>query len=1369
MFILASIILLSIPWLPVARSTAQAALAAVPTPIFSDKISGFELYQKGVFWWHTLGIFGCPAGEFYNAASIKLQGNVGMSTRTLEDNRCPILYGTLGNVVRDSLYLYYFEDKQLVRKAVNAAASDPTTPLTQAPPLPSPYSSEALAIDDAGRLYWSTNNSGTLTIWRMKADNSEAPTVFTSLNTAGEIRHLMTYRYGAVDGIAFIENGNLWRYNNNVASPLLLGSNVRDFWVRTSQVGAFSTATFYAARDTGLFRITNSGSSTQIYTPSTNNPTTIDSVTTDDQNIYLVEGVYLCPPGQFCPEPVRSLYRRALSAADNTSWDLIVAQEGGTNLRSDGQYLFFKTGSAYSTINELKKVATDVPPVQIDVEALDLEVTQAIQNMKEGFDLVAGHPTVVRGYARLATSADATAYLVGATLTGKLNGQPLPGSPLLPLKSVAVYATTKQFMRDNSAFTFLFELPESWVKDDLPLVKDQLTLEMTVNPVGALPENVGANPLANNKVSATALVRHSTRPCLMMIPVRADHMPVLDHEPPGLFTAVARARSLMPLRDFRVFTNYSSTDLEDNWILSENGNSGEGYDMNHSNNDPDDDDSDGALSDLDDLDAWSWEWQTCSDLHWLGMLHPDAPVWFGGISNRNDNVLLAKINNGAGGIIAHELGHNYGRRHINCGEFPPGADNFDLTPYNPCHLYFTYFPLEATYYGFDFFDLNNVQVKRPQDHPDIMSYASHKWPGYVYWLELMTAIPNFDEGASLNKMTSQTQAAQIVASATGDMLYVGGELNLDADTASFNTVYHVPDGVAPPAKMAQSLQAQQAAALEPQHTAAGAVIRQLNASDIVLSQTSVMTKELSLHSGGQHRYSFGQYIPLNPQTKKVQLMHDGLVLAERVASSHAPVLTLAAPVLDNAAGTIALSWSASDSDGDALHALILYSNDDGAHWLPLDKNVTGLEAKFNTQGLAGGANARLRLIVDDGFNTAIATSSPFVINKHAPTPAIDGIVEQQRLPYTATTTLYGLASDAEEGSLDGEALTWSLSGPSSRAYSGTQVILAGLAPGQYSMTLSAKDSDGMTGAISKHFEVLPAPVPEGNAPALDGLCSDAAYAGAVVVALDQAGAQASLIHSGSTLYACFTGLKLGAGSTMNVAGLRVDANNSKDAIAQGDDRGFFVDEEGIPFQTVGNGSDMPVTLAPAPGYAASVAYNNAGWSAEMRIAEALVGGWGHAAGVLFQYDVINHADNANNWPEGGSYNQPSSWATALFGAEVALGNRAPIANAGGDQIHALSKPTIIALDSSASYDPDLDSITPTWSQTAGPSVTLTEPTTSTIRFTANPVSVPTVLRFQLTVSDGKVSSSPDEVEITLLPAKPIMGGLHKTYLPLVVK
>lgn len=1389
-FILPGVVCLALTWLQIVPGSIVTAAPAqfdlnspdaVPISVFPDAISGFELYQSGVFWWDTIGPIGCPDGEFSNEANIKLRGTLSASTKIMENQRCPLLQDATSNVVRDSQYLYYFENKRLVRKAISASADTPATPLTKAPPLATLASDESLAIDDLSRLYWTTFANGTLTIWQMKADNSQAPKVFITLNAAnGNVARLVVYHDliangGRIDGIALTENGNLWHYATGSGAPAqLIGSNIGDFWVHLSSglLGA-TVVRFYAAQGGSLVRLTPSGTNTTFYpakpAPDSTHSFGIDSVTVDDVNIYISEGLYSCPPGGFCsPDPVsRAIYRRAFGGATNAPWDLIVAQGGGTNLRSDGQFLYFiadyVNGANHGSA--VKKVPTDTPPVQIDIEALDLEVTQALQDMNESFDLVAGHPTVVRGYAHLATSTDGASYQINATLTGKLNGQPLPGGPLYPLKSVIIdQLKSKEVMRTDTKLTFIFVLPESWVKN----TSSALTLAMTVNPTGNHPpENVGANPLANNTVTATAHIGRGATPCLIMMPVRADDMPSVGAEPPGMAQKVARARSLLPVSDFRVF-GYKTT-------LRKNGGD---YDMDKDNTDPLDDDDDGARTDLNALDALlSLSWQNrCTSIHWVGLLHPDDPVWFGGVANGNDNVLVAKL---SGVTLAHELGHNFGRRHINCGNFPAGQDNFDPTPYDPCHLYYTDQILENTYYGLDFFDLNNVTAKQPQLYSDIMSYSNPHWPSFVYWQTLQNTIPDFHQGLPLAGLAASEQNALSTMVTASAVLYVNGTLNFDADTAAFGTVYKLSADVAPVSKVTQSLQEQQAAFVTSSATATSgtmahdtgnAVIRQLDANNVVLSETAAITKEFSLHSGGQHRYSFSQYMAFNPQTAKVQLLAEGRIIAERAASANPPTLTLASPLLDDAAGTVTLGWSASDSDGDALHAMILYSNDDGATWLPLDKNVRGLEATFSTQSLAGGTNARLRLIVDDGFNTAVATSTPFTVAKHAPTPVIDGVIEGERLPYTATTTLYGLALDVDEGSLGSAQVTWSLSGPSSRVYSGTQVILAGLAPGAYSMSLSAIDSDGMTATATKHFEILPMPIPDSKAPKLDGACSDAIYVNAVVVPLDRQGAQASLLHNGNTLYVCFSGLTLGPGSVVNVAGLRVDANNSRDSVAQQDDRGFFVDEENIPFQTVGNGSDMPVTLAPALGYTAMTIANNNSWSAEMSIADELIGGWGHAAGILFQSNVVDPADSTHNWP-GGVYNQPSTWAAALFGAAPVLENRAPVANAGSDQSYTLDTPAIIALDSSASYDADLDALTPNWSQMAGPSVTLTNPTTNTIRFTGNPVSEPTLLRFQLTVSDGRALSSPDEVQITLLPAKPIIivDPASTLYLPLVLR
>ncbi|MBL8913410.1 MAG: myxosortase-dependent M36 family metallopeptidase [Archangium sp.] len=86
-------------------------------------------------------------------------------------------------------------------------------------------------------------------------------------------------------------------------------------------------------------------------------------------------------------------------------------------------------------------------------------------------------------------------------------------------------------------------------------------------------------------------------------------------------------------------------------------------------------------------------------------------------------------------------------------------------------------------------------------------------------------------------------------------------------------------------------------------------------------------------------------------------------------------------------------------------------------------------------------------------------------------------------------------------------------------------------------------------------------------------------------------------------------------------------------------------------------------------------------------------------------------------------------------------NRPPVANAGPDQL--VDERTMVTLTHAMSTDPDGDMLTPTWTQTAGPMVTLTNGV-----FTAPEVMADTTLRFSLRVNDGTVNSAnTDEVEV----------------------
>ncbi|HEY9160374.1 MAG TPA: PKD domain-containing protein [Desulfomonilia bacterium] len=88
-------------------------------------------------------------------------------------------------------------------------------------------------------------------------------------------------------------------------------------------------------------------------------------------------------------------------------------------------------------------------------------------------------------------------------------------------------------------------------------------------------------------------------------------------------------------------------------------------------------------------------------------------------------------------------------------------------------------------------------------------------------------------------------------------------------------------------------------------------------------------------------------------------------------------------------------------------------------------------------------------------------------------------------------------------------------------------------------------------------------------------------------------------------------------------------------------------------------------------------------------------------------------------------------------------NTAPVAEAGDDQDTKVG--TLVSLDAGASYDPDADALTFTWSQISGASVEMTGANTARMTFTPT---VSGVLEFKVTVSDGQAKAE-DTVKVTV--------------------
>ena len=132
-------------------------------------------------------------------------------------------------------------------------------------------------------------------------------------------------------------------------------------------------------------------------------------------------------------------------------------------------------------------------------------------------------------------------------------------------------------------------------------------------------------------------------------------------------------------------------------------------------------------------------------------------------------------------------------------------------------------------------------------------------------------------------------------------------------------------------------------------------------------------------------------------------------------------------------------------------------------------------------------------------------------------------------------------------------------------------------------------------------------------------------------------------------------------------------------------------------------------------------------------------------GALYNVEVRAHYRDANGNTEG--YSDFVS-ATGITSTPT---NRAPIADAIGP-IGTVTEGDTVSLDGTGSSDPDGDTLIYSWTQTAGPAVTLSNTASARPTFTAP--AGPATLSFRLTVSDSQERTDSDTVSVSVESSTP---------------
>ncbi|MBI3966075.1 MAG: right-handed parallel beta-helix repeat-containing protein, partial [Chloroflexi bacterium] len=426
-------------------------------------------------------------------------------------------------------------------------------------------------------------------------------------------------------------------------------------------------------------------------------------------------------------------------------------------------------------------------------------------------------------------------------------------------------------------------------------------------------------------------------------------------------------------------------------------------------------------------------------------------------------------------VGAHEIGHAYNRGHAkspasrgraNCGsenwpvdeDFPGSGRISSVTAKdNP-----------SARYGFD---PVSYEIHAPNSY-DLMSYCDNVWISRHTFEGLMDTFISFTGSAlkavfpGVNVRIARGAQAQSQAAQQSERLIVQGLLDATANKVALQPLFAVEDtGDAPehtPGPYSVVLRGGSGAELG----------RYPFAPQRIHGVLSSGLPPAGASSGTQEIYAIAELVPFVAGTTHVDLEGPSGLLKRVTAGAAAPTVTLLAP----AAGTtvtgdeLTVTWKASDADGDPLSYKVEYSVDDGKTWRLLQQHLTAESAQIPVAGLTDSASARVRVLASDGIHTTSAVSGAFSVPKRPPTVRIKRGGLKATVVAGQTVNLEGVAYDAS-GDLEEAQVQWSSSLDGALG-EGSQVSTAALSVGEHVITLSADNGTGTVATDSVPIRVV---------------------------------------------------------------------------------------------------------------------------------------------------------------------------------------------------------------------------------------------------------------------------------------------------------
>ena len=1209
------------------RSQAQPATtrgavtpAEAPNELVTGSVGSFVLESGMLFWSRYQG---CSADDFPPVCELRSIPTNGSRQRMMHRQVSPFIESAL---VADATYVYWItSNDRLVRLPHGATtATSPSLVVTKE----NAAASGQIAIDNE-YVYWTEN-------YDPAGTSSDSFKLFRAPKAGGS-RQMMQMSTTPIRQLQAGEAGDVFY----ISSPLFADTL---FHIHDTGGGTFSNepissgvqsytldmATIYWTEKLGSSpaRIKRAprgdlGASTILHTLGSSGSPNVAEMAVDTGALYWHE--YRFPGGP--------IYR--LPLAGGTPEPISAELTSVTDLASSGRFLFWTDSD---TIYRL--------PVNAGATALDLvgndvslEVVQTIQSPANDVPLIADKDTFVRAYGRIGSSSTGVSSLTlwpAIELTGTRDGVPLPGSPLSPVINRAGILQNAPIDRTSLDQGFLFHLPPGWTDG-------AVTLRAELNPRRVRTET----DYANNSSTVTVTFNRKATLCLDMIPVQTVAGTISGWSP-ELESHFARAASMWPVTHFRsvwrggpphrsprqplgIFGSdpYGLMTDEDQWFLMLN--LTVAYLLSE------------APRECDGLQTIRTAMVPIASK--FGLSHPAAPIIF---FLRGDGGRPENAPNGGTRGLAHELGHQLFRWHVQCPTSGPGSPPLPWAfyPYPVCQLDDVG---PNSHIGFDPI---TRQLLLPATTADFMSYSPGlQWASDITYNSIFALLGNRAGVATLVAATREAEVgdSKLLVSGliTGTAQPTGGSAMINYGyQLSGSALADVSSKVKPSANPGQDFR-----------------LRTYGEDGTLLTDSPLDVANIAVE-GGPPALMFFMLVDTTPARIEVARA-GGAVIGSRAAGSGRPTIVLTKPAAgDSIDDVLRLRWNASDPDGDALMYTARYSHDGGATWVALGNSTTSTMLDVDlSDGLPGGDAALVQVIASDGLNSAEVTVGPLAVRKHAPRATMMNEQYEELTPtrtaaaaHNQTVVLRGRGYDAEDGNLEGPGLQWEVTGPVTRSGQGMTLSLAGLPPGMYDVRLTATDGDGKSSGATTKLTISPRRVFDGKEPMVDGSCDDAAYDMdhqpipllTVDGEVSTSTAALRLIHVSGRVYACFSGLLAGKHGS-DLVELRLDLDNSGGSALQADDRLFIVGRDGVVRTGRGDSKGGEVLDALPQKLRAVVSETDGQWSAELAVDADTIGAW-HKLTRLYTREVDEASTNARSvWPAEASAASPGTWASTAFG------------------------------------------------------------------------------------------------------------------------